>query len=150
MRVTAYLGGVASGTNTMTAAAPGTWPTATLAISVPAGFDSVVVHYDAPPPTGGDWGPIFMADNMAVTAMPLVPSSIRLTDPIMLPDGTFQFSFTNTPGVSFTVLGTEDLSQSVTNWTVVGAPIEVAPGQFQFIDTLAPNSSAKFYSVRSP
>jgi hypothetical protein len=91
-----------------------------------------------------------MADNMAVTAMPVVPSPIRMTDPIMLPDGTFQFAFTNTPGASFTVLGTEDLSQSVTNWTVLGTATEIAPGQFQYIDVLAPNSPAKFYSVRSP
>ncbi len=33
-----------------------------------AGFNSVVVHYDSPPPTGGDYGPIFVADNMLVTA----------------------------------------------------------------------------------
>jgi hypothetical protein len=36
-------------------------------LSSPQGFDTVVVHYDAPPPTGGDWGPIFMADYMVVT-----------------------------------------------------------------------------------
>ena len=68
MRVTAYVDGVPVGTRTMTADPPGTWPTATLAISLPQGFNSVVIHYDAPPPTGGDWGPIFMADNMNVTA----------------------------------------------------------------------------------
>jgi hypothetical protein len=150
MRVTAYLGGVLEGTATMTADPPGTWPTATLTISLPAGFDSVVVHYDAPPPTGGDWGPIFMADNMAVTPMSLLPGPIHLTAPRMLPDGTFQFSFTNTPGMSFTVLGTEDLSQTVTNWTVLGTATQISPGQFQFIDALAPNSPAKSYTVRSP
>ena len=26
-----------------------------------------MIHYDAARPTGGDWGPIFMADNMIVT-----------------------------------------------------------------------------------
>jgi hypothetical protein len=67
MRVTAYLDGVLVGTNTTTADPPGTWPAATLSISSAKGFNSVVVHYDAPPPTGGDWGPIFMADNMSVT-----------------------------------------------------------------------------------
>jgi hypothetical protein len=29
-----------------------------------------VVHYDAAPPTGGDWGPVFLADNMNVTPVP--------------------------------------------------------------------------------
>ena len=70
MRVTAYLNGALAGTNTMVADPPGTWPSATLSFSSAQGFNSVVVHYDAPPPTGGDWGPVFMADNMNVTAVP--------------------------------------------------------------------------------
>ena len=69
MRVTAYAGTTVVGSSTMMAEA-GTWPTATLAISSAQPFDNVVVHYDAPPPTGGDWGPIFMVDNMAVTTVP--------------------------------------------------------------------------------
>ena len=67
LRATGYRNGVFVATNTTTAPNPGTWPTATLTLAAPAGFDTVVVHYDAPPPTGGDWGPIFMADNMIVT-----------------------------------------------------------------------------------
>ena len=67
MRVTAYRNGAQVGTNTTTAPFPGTWPTGTLTISVASGFDSVVVHYDARPPTCQDWGPIFLADNMIVT-----------------------------------------------------------------------------------
>jgi hypothetical protein len=68
MRVTGYLNGAFVGTSTMTAEA-GTWPTATLALSAATGFNSVVVHYDAPPPTGGDYGPIFMVDNVNVTVL---------------------------------------------------------------------------------
>jgi len=79
MRVTAYMNGTFVGTNTTTAQA-GTWPTATLAISAAQGFNSVVVHYDAPPPTGGDWGPIFMADNMSVT--------VAVPEPVSLPGFT--------------------------------------------------------------
>ena len=41
-------------------------------------FNSVVVHYDAPPPTGGDYGPIFMADNMIVTAAVPEPESYAM------------------------------------------------------------------------
>lgn len=67
MRVTALLNGVSVGTNTTTAPQPGTWPTGTLSINVATGFNSVVVHYDARPPTCQDWGPIFLADNMLVT-----------------------------------------------------------------------------------
>jgi len=67
MRVTAYMGTTVVATATATAPVPGTWPTGVLSITAPQGFDNVVVHYDSPPPTGGDWGPIFMADNMSVT-----------------------------------------------------------------------------------
>jgi len=70
MRVTAYMNGILVGTNTTTADPPGTWPSAALSFSSAQGFNSVVVHYDAPPSTGGDYGPIFMADNMTVTAVP--------------------------------------------------------------------------------
>jgi len=69
MRVTAYLNGVFVGTNTKTAGNPGTWPVETLSCSFPQGFDSVVVHYDSHPPTCQDYGVIYMADNMQVTAL---------------------------------------------------------------------------------
>jgi hypothetical protein len=69
MRATAFLDGVEVGTSTATTEA-GTWPTGTLALSSAQSFNRVVVHYDAPPPTGGDYGPIFMADNMTVTPAP--------------------------------------------------------------------------------
>ncbi|MBK7404930.1 MAG: hypothetical protein IPJ41_09925 [Phycisphaerales bacterium] len=69
MRVTAYMNDVYVGTATKVAQ-PGVWPTATLAITTAEPFNKVVVHYDSPPPTGGDWGPIFMADNMWITPAP--------------------------------------------------------------------------------
>lgn len=70
MRATAYQGNVFVATATATAPAPGTWPTGTLMVASPQGFDRVVVHYDSRPPTCQDWGPIFLADNMIVTPAP--------------------------------------------------------------------------------
>ncbi len=70
MRVTAYAGKYYVGTNTTTAPNPGTWPTGLLSFNSNQWFNRVVVHYDAAPPTGGDYGPVFMADNMTVTAVP--------------------------------------------------------------------------------
>ena len=66
MRVTAYLAGAPVGTNTMVAPVPGTYPSATLAITVPGGFNSVVVHWDAAGTGCQDYGPIFLADNVTV------------------------------------------------------------------------------------
>ena len=68
MRVTAYMNGSFVGTNTKVASFPGTWPVDTLRCTFPQGFDSVVVHYDSPPPTCQDYGVIYLADNMRVTA----------------------------------------------------------------------------------
>ena len=78
MRVTAYNGATVVGTATTTAPNPGTWPTGVLSYANSTDyFNKVVVHYDAPPPTGGDWGPIFMADNMTVSTAP-VPEPVSL------------------------------------------------------------------------
>jgi hypothetical protein len=82
MKVSAYLNGAVVGSSTAVAYPPGTWPTGTLAYTAPLGaeFNSVVIHYESPPPTGGDWGPIFMADNMIVTPLAAaVPEPWSLT-----------------------------------------------------------------------
>ncbi|MDN3657888.1 T9SS type A sorting domain-containing protein [Ferruginibacter paludis] len=76
MRVTAYMNGSLVGTNTKTAGNPGTWPVDTLRCSFQQGFDSVVVHYDSRPPTCQDYGVIFMADNMRVTPLGVVPVNL--------------------------------------------------------------------------
>lgn len=81
MRLTTYLDGVMVGTTTTTAPAPGTWPTGTLSTTEPTGFNQVVIHYDHRP-LCTDYGPIFMADNMNVTAITTsVPFGHR-ADPI--------------------------------------------------------------------
>jgi len=67
MRIDGYANGAFVATATATAPNPGTWPTGTLILSTAQPFDSVVVHYDTPPACG-DWGPVFMADNMTLDA----------------------------------------------------------------------------------
>jgi hypothetical protein len=76
MRVTAYLNGAFAGTATAMASPPGTWPTGTLSITVPQGFNSVVVHYDHRPPSCQDYGTIFLADNMIVTPSPCMAATV--------------------------------------------------------------------------
>jgi hypothetical protein len=69
LRVSAFMDGNLVGTNTSTATGDTfTWPTSALTFSSAQGFNSVVIHYLSPPPTGGDYGVIFVADNMQVTA----------------------------------------------------------------------------------
>lgn len=83
MRMTAYLGTTYVGTNTHQIPNGGTWPSGTLSFNSTQPFDNIVIHYDAPPPTGGDYGPIFMADNLIVTpfgssSLPTV--TLKVTD----------------------------------------------------------------------
>ncbi len=66
MKVTAFMNAAEVGSNTGHAAQPGTWPTGTLSYSNSQGFNRVVVHYQARPPTCQDYGVIFLADNMTI------------------------------------------------------------------------------------
>ena len=98
-------------------------------------------------------GRIYVANDNKVYAFKVpgqTVTSITLTKPGMLPDGTFQFSFTNLPGAKFDVFGTTKLIDSFTNWNWLGEVAELSPGQFQFTDTPATNYPERFYRVSSP
>jgi hypothetical protein len=68
----------------------------------------------------------------------------------MLSNGAFQFSFTNNPAASFTVISTTNVSLPLSQWTVAGVPTIVTPGVFQFTSGPGTNGPRRFYSVRSP
>ncbi|HVT11309.1 MAG TPA: PEP-CTERM sorting domain-containing protein [Fimbriimonadaceae bacterium] len=71
MRITAYNGANLVGTNLAVATGDVfTWPTIDLGFTSAQSFDNVVVHFESGPPTGGDWGGIFVADNLLVTPVP--------------------------------------------------------------------------------
>ena len=146
MRVTAYLDSTWIGTATTNAVA-GTWPSEILQITTARPFNRVVVHYDQPPATGGDWGPIFMADNMTVIA---APPPLVLQNPVLLPNGIVKLYFTHLPGGTYSIWATSDPATPSANWSLLGAPAEVSPGHYQFDDLLAPGNSQRFYCVQSP
>ncbi len=145
MRVTAYLDATQVGT-AITNAQAGTWPTETLAISPGKAFNRVVVHYDKAPVTGGDYGPVFMADNMVVTPE---PPPLFLQQPEMLTDGSFRFSFNQAAGQSFAVFGTTNTTLPVAQWTQLGTAIEIAAGQYQFTDS-STGGKGRYYCISSP
>lgn len=146
MRVTAYSNGALVGTATTNAQA-GTWPSETLRFSSAQGFNSVVVHYDKAPVTPGDYGPVFMADNMMVTP---APPPIVLASGTKLANGPFQFTFTSAPNATFTVFGTTNPTLPLSNWTALPGLTQTSPGQFQFTDSAATNNPRRFYRVTSP
>ncbi len=73
-----------------------------------------------------------------------------LTGSTFLVGGSFQFAFTSTAGVSFSVLGTTNPALSLSDWTVLGTAVEISPGHYEFIDAQAPNDSQRFYRIRWP
>ena len=80
----------------------------------------------------------------AVAAAPFL-----LTQPMKLPTGAFQFTFRNTPGLSFTALSATNAAVHLDDWTSLGSATEVSPGHYQFTDA-SPDGQQRFYPSRSP
>jgi hypothetical protein len=95
-------------------------------------------------------GRIYVAGDNKLYAFTLPVSPIVLTGLSIAANGVFQFQFTNSPGMSFTVFSSTNLNTPFANWTSPGKVTEVAPGQFQFVDQQAATNPQRFYRVRSP
>jgi DNA-binding beta-propeller fold protein YncE len=80
----------------------------------------------------------------------IIGSPPTLTGLQMLGSGAFQFAFTNTPSAVFTVVSTTNLSLPLCDWTVVGSPVEIPAGVYQFTSQPTTNVSQIFYGVISP
>jgi hypothetical protein len=97
---------------------------------------------------------------MFVNGIPSASSLLRLDAAAMPPislinvapvsGGACQLTFTNAPGLGFTVLAATNPSQALNAWTVVGSATEVSPGHYQFTDPQAATTPRCFYRVRSP
>ena len=88
----------------------------------------------------------------AVTPPP-PPAPPALRGSALAGNGSFHLSFTNTPGYTFTILGTTNLSLAMTNWTVLGQVTDVPPGSgsYQFVDSgAATNQTHRYYRVSWP
>jgi hypothetical protein len=70
---------------------------------------------------------------------------------VMLNGGQLTFTFTNAPGLSFSVLATNDISAPLTNWPVIGTAVEnpAGSGNYQFTNSSATNAQ-EFYILRQP
>lgn len=81
---------------------------------------------------------------------PYAATPITLSQAIKLPSGAFRFGFTNKSGAIFTALASTNVASSVSTWSILGNPVEIAPGQFQFTDAGATNLPQHYYRVRWP
>jgi hypothetical protein len=95
-------------------------------------------------------GRIYVATDRRIYAFSVPLSPIVLSNPTLLPDGSFQFRFTSVPGMSFTALRTTNLSLPLNNWSTLGTVSDDPPGEFQFTDAPAETEGPRFYRIRSP
>ena len=63
---------------------------------------------------------------------------------------TLILSFSNTPSAVFSVLTSTNLALPMSEWTVLGTPIQISPGQYQFVIPSATNTPQQFFVFRSP
>ena len=99
-------------------------------------------------PAGLSWTNRLAADGSIGVVGQVVPP--QLLNPLVLGNGSFQFGFSNSAGASFTVLTTTNVALPLSNWTALGPPTELSPGQYQFTDLQNTNDAQRFYRVRSP
>jgi hypothetical protein len=98
---------------------------------------------------------IFSATNQVVLPPPSLPITILPTSTQIVGSGAsaaFQFSFTNTSGLTFSVLATNNLTAPVATWPVIGQAVEnpVGSGQYQFSDPNPATNDTEFYILRQP
>ncbi len=96
-------------------------------------------------------GRIYVANDNKVYAFKLpgqTVAAITLTNLSALPDGGFQFSFASLPGALFNVFSTTNLTAPLSEWTWLGEPAEISPGQFQFNDSSGTGQRERYYRVR--
>ena len=143
MRMTAFYGNRVVATKTYQILEPGTWPSGTLSLTAKEPFTRIVIHYDKAPPTGGDYGPIFMADNLAVT--PWSAPYVRVDSVTRNPAGNIVVSGVTVPFGSVTVTSTTSLTQPFQSPVTVMA---AGDGSYQFEDT--DPVPTRFYRVSYP
>jgi hypothetical protein len=94
-------------------------------------------------------GGAFSYTRSSPAAAPPPPPPPVLSAVTVLANGSFSFTFTNSPGYVFTVLSSPDAAAPVGDWSVAGSTIEGPAGTYTF--TTSPTGAAQeFYRVRWP
>jgi glucuronoarabinoxylan endo-1,4-beta-xylanase len=79
---------------------------------------------------------------------------VSVSSPILInaqqSNGAFQFSFTGSAPLQYTVLTSTNLSLPLNSWTVAGSAIDTGNNNYAFSVPLAANQPAQFYCVQIP
>jgi hypothetical protein len=84
-----------------------------------------------------------------------VIQNIGLTQPTLAGtalngSGKMTFTFSSVSGLTFSVLGTNNITAPLSNWPVLGTATETSPGQYQFVDPTPATNGTQFYILRYP
>jgi hypothetical protein len=85
--------------------------------------------------------------DLTFTTVAILPP---LLNDLGVTNGQLIFAFTNVAGQTFTVLTATNVELPMSNWSVLGSPVEGPAGQYQFIDSQTTNYGQRFYRVRWP
>ena len=121
------------GTNTFTSAK---------IFSFPSGYALATVF-------ASGWPSASFMLNVSNFNLSLIPMPFSITNFSHLPNGSFQFTFTNSTGLTFIALGTADPGTPLTNWNLLGNVTEISSGTYQYTDLQAATNGIRFYSVHS-
>jgi hypothetical protein len=85
-----------------------------------------------------------------ITPITITAGSARITGSGA--SAVVQFSFTNAPGLTFSILATNNITAPVTTWPVIGTVTNNPPGsgQYQFADPNPATNGQQFYILRQP
>ena len=97
-------------------------------------------------PASMQWDELRFGLTWADVTPPGPPAPVALSGLVMLPNGAFQFGYTNNSSITFTVFA----STNLLSWQSIGVATQVSAGVFQFTDGAATNLSRRFYQLRSP
>jgi hypothetical protein len=89
----------------------------------------------------------YSADTVVQTIVVVTPPTVG---GVSLTGGALTFSFTSNPGLSFSVLATNNVTAPVATWPVVGTAAEGPAGHYQFTDPNAATNPQTYYTVRQP
>ena len=142
--VTPAVGASGTLTGTVGSFAAGASGSATVTVRIVSGATGPFVAYNYSILSTQSFEPLI---GPSITPLPLAPLAIS---EVRFASGSFTLSFSNTHGLSFSVLRTPDLMLPLSNWVTIGHPTEISPGNFEFTDTTVTNAQKDFYRVSWP